>query len=254
MDFEATSPRLRNRLEQLSDRAMPGSHRDVMGSWRLRAALAVTGRANSAWPAGSPNCPLPEAVDRVERWYRRRNLTPQFQMFDDADEALISELDARDWEHEAESVVMASRLEAAMAAVPSPTSRRWTVTVSGEPSPLFAELLGDGRRLEEVTTTALPQRFVTVVDDRRQLLGGGMTTIDGEWAGILSMKTQPEARRRGVASTVIRQLADSAMEQGAQRGWLQVQADNIAAVTLYERLGFETAHRYRYRFQASAIR
>src|SRR5215207_4225414 len=51
----------------------------LLGGWLLRAAGGFTGRANSCLPLREPGRPLPEAVDRVERWYGSRGLVPAFQ-------------------------------------------------------------------------------------------------------------------------------------------------------------------------------
>jgi N-acetylglutamate synthase len=61
------------------------------------------------------------------------------------------------------------------------------------------------------------------------------------------MGTRPEARRRGAATSVLHALASWAIDKGADRMYLQVEAANDAARQLYVRAGFETAYRYHYR-------
>jgi len=51
-------------------------------------------------------------------------------------------------------------------------------------------------------------------------------------------------RRQGWAARVTSALAAWAAGAGARSAYLQVEDGNTAAVRLYEKLGFRTAHRY----------
>src|ERR1700738_5621822 len=48
--------------------------------WHLRAADGFTHRANSAWPVGPLERPLPDAVAAVRAWYTERGLRPLVQV------------------------------------------------------------------------------------------------------------------------------------------------------------------------------
>jgi GNAT superfamily N-acetyltransferase len=74
-----------------------------------------------------------------------------------------------------------------------------------------------------------------------------MCVADGEWLGIYSMATRPEARRRGLATAVLRELARTGRELGAARGYLQTERTNAASHALYGRVGFAIAYGYHYR-------
>jgi N-acetylglutamate synthase len=49
-----------------------------------------------------------------------------------------------------------------------------------------------------------------------------------------------------LARRVLRALLAEAKGLGAERAWLQVEADNAAAIALYADEGFEPAYLYRY--------
>lgn len=234
-------------LELLSDRAVPGAQRHGIGSWRLRAGLGATGRANSTWAPGPPNGSVSDAIDEVEAWYRSRGLNPRFQVYDDPVPELTAELDRREWPTTVDSLVMIAPIPTVVGRAPLSAASTRAVAVAAHPTPAFAGLFEDRRRLTEVTETELPQRIVTI-SDGDVTLGGGMGTIDGTWAAVGAMNTRLEVRRRGVASTVLAALATVAADLGADTVWLQVQSDNHGAVALYEGMGFETVHRYRYRY------
>ena len=67
------------------------------------------------------------------------------------------------------------------------------------------------------------------------------------WLGVAAMEVHPEHRRRGLATRVLRGLHAWGAQHGASRCYLQVEATNTAAITLYTSLGFNPHHRYRIR-------
>jgi N-acetylglutamate synthase len=55
------------------------------------------------------------------------------------------------------------------------------------------------------------------------------------------------ARRRGVGSAIVDGLSSWASGRGADRAYLQVEADNDGAIAFYAERGFVIAHSYHYR-------
>lgn len=53
--------------------------------------------------------------------------------------------------------------------------------------------------------------------------------------------THPDHRRRGLGARVYKAFAETCRARGAVRVFLEVAADNIGAVALYRRMGFEKA-------------
>ena len=86
-------------------------------------------------------------------------------------------------------------------------------------------------------------------------IGFVLTRIVCDEAEVLTLAVQPEARRRGVAGALVQAAIAAAEGGGARLMWLEVANDNIAALALYRRLGFEQAGRRRgyYRRGGSAI-
>nr|WP_256091808.1 GNAT family N-acetyltransferase [Micromonospora haikouensis] len=94
--------------------------------------------------------------------------------------------------------------------------------------------------------TAVGQvRFAHVYADGVLLaVGRGTVTGDGRWLGLSLIEALPHARRQGLATHVVRALADWGAALGASGAFLQVEQRNTPAVTLYRRLGFTTHHTY----------
>jgi len=234
-------------LELLSDRSMPGFRRRMLGEWVLRSGLGATGRANSVWPTGDPGVPVASAVDEAERWYREQGLRPNFQLFAGTDSELVAELDRRGYGGREGAVVMTAELSDLVFA-PDPPGVQ--LVSEAEPSEHQFVLMDDVDRMAELTAADLDRRFIAVLDSAGGLLGGGVAVRDGAWVGVFAMKTLPEARRRGVATRVLEEIARWSEVTGAERMWLQVVGTNSAARALYRRAGLVDSHLYQYRHHA----
>lgn len=70
---------------------------------------------------------------------------------------------------------------------------------------------------------------------------------DGELVGLYDVHTATAARGRGLSTALCARMLRQAHAQGARRGYLQVDADNVAALKVYRRLGFVDAYGYHYR-------
>ena len=67
-----------------------------------------------------------------------------------------------------------------------------------------------------------------------------------DWVGVTDVWVSPDRRRERLGIVVLHALLGWAAERGATTAYLQVRADNPPALALYERLGFERHHAYRY--------
>jgi ribosomal protein S18 acetylase RimI-like enzyme len=70
---------------------------------------------------------------------------------------------------------------------------------------------------------------------------------DGDLAGLFEVATHSGERRKGHARRLVLSALKWARQHGARHAWLQVEADNTAALSLYGSLGFQEVYRYHYR-------
>ena len=82
-----------------------------------------------------------------------------------------------------------------------------------------------------------PLAFLLVEGDAGFLLG---RAVAGE-AELLTIAVAPEARRRGLGRKLMARFLYQAQVRGADRAFLEVAADNVPAVALYESAGFARA-------------
>lgn len=66
-------------------------------------------------------------------------------------------------------------------------------------------------------------------------------------AGLFDVGTLRDARRKGYGRDIVGSALKWAAKLGAKTGWLQIEADNAAALALYQGFGFREAYRYAYR-------
>jgi GNAT superfamily N-acetyltransferase len=100
--------------------------------------------------------------------------------------------------------------------------------------------------LERLRHTPLPTHPVLALVDGRPV-GAGQVALDDGLAGIFDVVTAESARGQGVATRVVERLLSWAWEHGAGQAYLQVDAGNAPALTVYRKFGFDTVYRYHYR-------
>jgi ribosomal protein S18 acetylase RimI-like enzyme len=81
-----------------------------------------------------------------------------------------------------------------------------------------------------------------IAEDDGRLVGFGIVEWAKEKAGVVAyvetLEVLVEMRGRGVGGELLRRLEGSAREAGAVAVWLHVDAQNVAAIRLYERGGY----------------
>ena len=80
-----------------------------------------------------------------------------------------------------------------------------------------------------------------------QVLACGQSAAEADLVGLYDVFTHPAVRGQGLARRLCAALLHQAQAAGAQVAYLQVDADNAPARTIYQRLGFVDAYRYHYR-------
>jgi GNAT superfamily N-acetyltransferase len=219
---------------------------EEIDGWRLRFAHGLTGRANSVWPNGGDGADATERLSRVEAWYRERGAPVLFQL---TGAARPRDLDA----------LLAERgygLRGAPVAVQTADLGEVVARTSGAAE--VAEHVDDawvafwaGSRSfdrADVARTLLPAGRAAFARVGDEAVGRGV--IVGDWLGVTSMATRPEARRRGHGRAILHALASWGAAHGCTKALLQVEHGNVGAERLYDSAGFRRSHDYHYRVLA----
>jgi ribosomal protein S18 acetylase RimI-like enzyme len=215
-------------------------------------SFAIERAAMRAWPA--------EEVEEVEGWWLRRtvgvgrrrsnSLLPPADSGSAARTAEVALAVAEELGFEA--VVQVSpaeahlRLDEALEGRGMAFGGRTLVLagpIAGEP----AEAVRSGALDLVLSQLGERARFARVDSPEGEPVAVGIGVVDEGWLGVFSLTVAPTARRRGWAMAIMDALEGWAGAAGARDVYLQVEADNEAALALYARRGLHIAHSYHYR-------
>ena len=228
-------------------RTWPAAVTEERNGWFYLAAGGVTGRVDAAWPLSWTGGDVDAAIDDVEAWYAARSLPPRFKLTDDAfaPAHLPDALARRGYEPVMPTLIMTAPL--------APRAAPDGVTLSAALSAIFdatiRETSKDDAEYDErlsIAQRAPPPAVFAAIEQAGRVVSIGMSAATGDYAGVFLMRTRPEARRQGHAQRILRALLSRAADWGARMAFLQVDADNTPAVTLYEREGFSRLATYRF--------
>ncbi|MBO3762362.1 GNAT family N-acetyltransferase [Ciceribacter sp. L1K22] len=238
------------RLEAVGFRAWPAAAVQYDGSWQVRL--------NGGYGSKRLNCVVPldpsdsrDIAQRLGKAARRfashgrplllreTPLTPV---------AVLDHIVHEGWERFESVVVMttdlaASELPDTMDHLPSHDIGRFVdayLSLSGEsPSakPGLAEVL---------TAIKPPSGLFMVGDAETGPVATALCVQDNDLAGILALCVASSARRQGLGTEILSTALRWARLRGARTAWLQVEAENAAALALYAKFGFKEAYRYHY--------
>jgi len=245
-------------LERICSAGWPATEIEPLGEWVLRAAGGFTGRANSALVAGDPGIGLPEALDRVVRFYAQRVLRARAQVV--VGSRWEDDLSAAGWrpsrgDHRPGVVVQVAALRTALAAAlamrgqPAAAVR---ITDRADDAWLSRYLRARDSEIAQVRQVLEGPALVAFARVGDPTTGIGRMVVTGDWAGLSAVEVVPTQRRRGLARAVVAALAEWAVDQGARWAYLQVSTDSVPALALWHSLGFREHHRYRYLEPSSA--
>jgi len=240
-----TDPRL---LEPIAARGWPAAESAALGGWRLHAAAGQTGRINTCWPLAAPDRDVEAAIDAAEAWYAARGFAPRFKIVEgDGDPPdLADRLAARGYAAYTPTLTMVGSLAAAApdqhASIAAGLDEAFLRVFA---DPAFGHDADARERLGALARIPAPRAFALIrVDGEPAAVGVG--AVEGDWVGIMGMRTAPAFRRRGLARRIFRALTSFAAAAGAQQGYLQVEQRNAAAIALYESEGFASKYLYCY--------
>ncbi len=252
-------------IEEVAARSWPAEVVEDAGGWRLRAAPDRTSRANSVWPnADDGRLSVEEKIARAETFYGARGAPVRFQV---CRAALPPDLDAR-----LGARGYAAEKPTRVLAAPTATLLRYArgardrqdlqIDVDEKLAPEWLALYARIQRFDAPLLEARRALFDRIEAPRCHVRASrrgipvavGVGVSERGWVGVYSLATAPDARRAGAGSAVMLAILGWAGARGASRGYLQVEADNAAALSLYGKMGFELRYGYRYRVKETGSR
>ncbi|SDE59549.1 Acetyltransferase (GNAT) family protein [Auraticoccus monumenti] len=236
-------------MTRVASRGWPAVRTEPLGDWQLRWSDGFTRRGSSVLAVGGPGTGHGAALDAVVDWYAALGRPALVQLADSPlADVLAPDLAARGFVPAHETLLMT----APSATVAVEDDRVvWADVLEPVWERAYARQRPGAPEAARQVLGAAGASFARVEEDGR-VVAVGRLTVDGGWGGLSCIWVDPALRRRGLATSLTRALAARARREGAGSLYLQVEADNAAALVLYQRLGFTEHHRYRYWEQSQA--
>ncbi|NVM89385.1 ribosomal protein S18 acetylase RimI-like enzyme [Variovorax sp. SG517] len=236
-------------IERATIAAVSPDLTEELDGWLLPFAGGTVKRAKSAVPLHRG--PVDHAtLDRIEDRYDSRQAKPALRLADaPCFDGLRTELERRHYVADSPTCVQLASVRrmqevvapgGALADVDRTPDAAWSALFLGEG---FDPV--DGAHRVRMLSRAKGTLYASVRENGRTLAAGAMAFGHG-WASVHGMRTDQAQRGRGLAARVLAGLAQAAVERGFERVFLQVDAGNHAALSLYRRAGFETQWKYSY--------
>lgn len=218
--------------------------------WLLPFDSGTVCRAKAAVPLRHHDAPDTTVVDRIEARYAAHSLPPAFRLpVAPAFDAMCDALAARGYRRHKPTLTQIGDARAMAACSAAPPAEVDTAPDAGWASvflgPGFDAV--DGASRVQALSRAHGTVFASVRDgETGHTLAAGAIAFGHGWASVHGMRTEQAARGRGLAGRVLAGLAKAALERGLERVFLQVEAGNASAISLYRRAGFQPAWAYAY--------
>lgn len=235
------------RLERATADAVAPAQVLEHGDWLLSLDHSTIGRAKSAVPLRHHGR-LATDVAPIAQHYRDNGLEPHFRVPDlPALEPVHRALRALGLEPTQPTWVQVACVDDVLAL---PTGV--VAQVHLRPTPAWGEVYTapgfdpvDGAHRRRALSRSPHVVYAHVQQDGAPVAAGTAALSQG-WASIHGMRTVTAARGQGLASAILVALARHAQAQGYRELFLQVEAANAVAQSLYRRAGFQNAWRYHY--------
>ena len=238
------------RYEAAGFRAWPASAVHYDGTWAIRLTAGHPAkRLNSINPLDPGDVrDIAERIVRAGRRFEAYGQPITFRLSPLSGPALSRHLDDEGWPSLSESLVMGFDLDndavhGAMDQIPMKDMERFVAAAMT--TRRLDRALQPG--LSEVIGAIQPEAGLFVLEGENAPLATTICVHEGELAGLFEVATNDTQRGKGFGRRIVLSALKWARLRGASRAWLQVEADNLAALRLYQSIGFTEIYRYHYR-------
>ncbi|MGR2790728.1 GNAT family N-acetyltransferase [Bacillus subtilis] len=242
-----------HKIERLAAASCPAYFQKSIGQWLLRANFGVTKRANSVWTSAD----MPEGNFQLEAelFYQSLGLPVCFHISNASPKGLDDALADSRYEKVDECFQMTALCRSIMSRTND--NSRFTYKWEQEPSSVwideFIQLEGFSperhKGYKHIFERMPPCKTFFKMYDKESLTALGTVSVIDGYGGLSNIVVAEEHRGKGAGTQVIRVLTEWAKNNGAERMFLQVMKDNLAAVSLYEKIVFSPISEHHYRIK-----
>lgn len=249
MTLDENLPLVR-RLEAVGFRAWPASSVAYDGSWQIRLTGSHPSKRLNCLVALDPSDvrDIPLRIEKAERKFASHGRPLLIRETPLSPRPLMEFLEQNGWERFEEVVT----LTADLATIELPDTLDYLPTqdigryVDADIAVHGADIAGKPALAEIVSAIQPPTGLFIIEDAEDGPLAVTLCVQDNDLAGLMSLAVRADRRRQGLGVELLTSALRWARMRGARTAWLQVVADNEAAVGLYAKMGFSEAYRYAY--------
>lgn len=235
-------------LERATLQAVAPEAMEVLPGWLLPMDRGTVGRAHSAVPL-SHEAPEASALNAIVSRYASRGFSPVFRLPDlPSFHAMQRALQKRNFVRRQPTLTQVTRVADLLALGGTGSAGE---LADAPDAAWMAMFLGpgldpvDGASRARALSRAHGVLYASLREGGHTLACGAASFGHG-WLGVHGMRTDAAQRGRGLAGRLILAMAEEAHRRGIARVFLQVDASNAPALSLYSRLGFTTGWTYAY--------
>ncbi|MFM2397946.1 MAG: hypothetical protein RL341_103 [Pseudomonadota bacterium] len=269
----ATHHALLARVEEAGLNASAPPQQLLYDGWLLRFSPGKAKRARCVNALAAGHLPLQEKLDYVRQLFAQHKLPAIIRITPFAQPAgLDAQLAAQGWQQFEDTRVMTAdlaglqgsqgdsavsmRLLGPNALETRINSALATFKLERPTVTAFADIVGtlrgspaEQRRAHAQRLAASPVPFepFALNDARGVAVACGQIAREGTLVGVYDVFVREDARGKGIAAALTAAMLRHAIAQGARTAYLQVDANNTAARSVYTKLGFADAYGYWYR-------
>ena len=240
-------------IELAGFRAWPAAEEITEKGIVLRRSAGYTKRANSANLIQPVLGDFSARVSQCERYFEAKNLPCIFRLPSFCEHSQFDQhLESLGYRLVDRSLVLTRSLEAKIETlVPRNVAlvcldiREWLKCYCALSGNSLSNQQAHIEILERIPDPVCP--MVLLLGDSPVACGLGV--LSGPWFGVFDIVTDSKWRGNGYGGLLVKSLLGWASERGAENSYLQVVADNQAALRLYENLAYELAYEYWYRLK-----
>jgi ribosomal protein S18 acetylase RimI-like enzyme len=255
----AFDPLLLARVEDAGLNASAPPQQRWIDGWLVRFSAGKAKRARCVNAVAAGRLPLDDKLALAQAVFAEAKLQPVVRITPFSQPRdLDVQLEVRGWVRIDDTRVMVSPALGGWAEDPLPAGLTWQTLGHSA----FAQVVGQLRGSPLAQRQAHAQRLdlspvpFRALGIRREadgaLLACGQFAREAELVGLYDVFTDEAVRGQGLARRLCAQLLVRAREEGARAAYLQVDADNHAARSVYRRMGFADAYAYHYRMSVEA--
>lgn len=240
-------------IEEQSMNAIPSIRTEIYDGWVLRFSDGYTKRGNSINPLYFSKGNLKRKIENIEQIYKARNLKVVYKMTDQVHPSDLDKVLEKSG-YCLEGVTSVQILPLIAIEKPSGSKVLLYHTFHEKWFHSFCEIndICDSQQpiLKKVLEKITPETcYISLTDPSDTVVACGLGVLEDEYIGLFEIITKKGFRKQGYGKELIQHLLYWGKEKGAKYAYLQVVLDNIPALKLYSKFGFEEKYTYWYRIK-----